>query len=72
LQDYIEEEHILEKWVQPHPRLLIGFCYMRYLLLCYSDNPETKGNKSKTKGILIQQSVSLLQIRNVTVHLTES
>jgi hypothetical protein len=58
LQDYAEEEHILEEWVQPHPRLLIGVCCMRYILLCYSVNSETKSNESKTIEVSEQQVVS--------------
>jgi hypothetical protein len=70
LQDYIEEEHILEKWVQPHPRLLIGVCCMRYLLLCYSNDFETKVTESKSEEVFEEQGVSLLQVRVVTIHLT--
>jgi hypothetical protein len=70
LQDYIEEEHILEKWVQPHPRLLIGVCCMRYLLLCYSNDFETEVTESKSEEVFEEQGVSLLQVRVVTIHLT--
>jgi hypothetical protein len=48
VHDFVKKANLLDRWISPEPRLFLGDCCMRYLLLCRDRGQVSMGSPGKT------------------------